>query len=682
MAYLPQNPQDLQKQLDSQVLGQSSQGQQPQQQQAPVGGASQPSTIEGSQPGQAPQAPAPKKASSGQFTNLKSYLQASQGAGQKIGQQLTGGMQRQAQQIGQAVQQQKAQYQAQVGQQEAARAQAGQEAQKVLQRVQGQPIDYNQISNEQRASQTPNYSQYIAQPELDYIKSNLGDKFSNFQEDLDTAFRPRMFAQQSQPTGSAGKYQVSPEQQALLDLQQKQERDQKLNDLYKKYNIDTSLMARQAYSVSPEELAKFRELATGQKTFKDVQDMNLTAQQVAQQQLAQKAENLKTFEGRAGQLRETFGKQRQYGSGSAALDNLLLQSQGLPETLTQATGITQGAKQTLKGAEQFSRDKLAGLLSGNEAFAKGLQSQAEGAQTGVISALDQLRTQRAAERAAQLQQEINPLLTKEQQELADLEKYYSGQESRQRLLNSMEQRLGKGGLDASLRHETLTSLRNEMRSNPKRAAEIQQILDNPNALNSEIERRKNQFLTQGTGFDVLARNSADWDWRVLDVLQNTLTGKGSQVDANTLKNLGASEKDINEIFNRQAGNAVNINLLNQFLGRLGQTIQTQRTNLPKALSEELKKASGYGFEDYTTAKDLTRESVASDADRARYAALSALAGKQDAKDLAFSKPTEAKAGRDLSRDELRTLLAKLSDTYGRAGSSVAGTAPMGNTVVK
>jgi hypothetical protein len=108
MAYLQQNLEDLKDKGSSEVLGNN----QPQ-----TGGQS--SIIEGSQPGaqlqpqqSAPRSvptstPAPKKASSGQFTNLKSYLNANQGASQKLGQTLTTGLQKESQQVGNVVQQQK-----------------------------------------------------------------------------------------------------------------------------------------------------------------------------------------------------------------------------------------------------------------------------------------------------------------------------------------------------------------------------------------------------------------------------------------------------------------------------------------------------------------------------------------------------------------------------------------------
>jgi hypothetical protein len=564
MAYLQQNQVDQVGQQSSQVLGPNGQPINNNQQQAPAQSSGQSAYIEGSQGnGQSPQpsAPAPKKASSGQFTNLRNYIQANQGAGQKIGQQLTGGMEKNAQQIGSAINQQKQQYQAQIGQQEAQRAQAGQQAQATLQQAQ-----------------------------------NLADT---------------------------------------------------------------------TQQVKQEDIANFQQLAKGQKTFQDVQDMNLTAQQVQQQELARKAEALKSFEGRAGQLKESFGKQRDYGTGKASLDNLLLQSGGnLNQVLNQAKQTSEGAAGQLKSTEQFGREELARLIGENKQFAQGLQTQAETGQSGVISALDQRKIDLAAQRAAELSGTFNPFLTNEQQELADLEKYYGGEAVRRRLVESGE----------AFGNPMVDNLRRSMLMNYDRNA--------PNAdygqykMNTTDPAFRKQFLEDyiktGTNTKNLFENQHHWDWRVQDILNNALTGKGSAVDSATLSNLGSSNRDIEQLFNRASGARVNTKELNDLIGKIGSGIQSQRASLPKALSDALQQSTGYGFEDYTKGKDISRESLASDADRARYSALSALAGRQ-ASDLQYGKPSDAKLAKQLTDGQMKEMLAKIASSYGRSGvASVPG----------
>lgn len=699
MAYLQQNPEDEKNQQNSQVLGPSGQPINQPQQQAPAGGASQPATIEGSQPGaNVPQAPATKKPSSGQFTNLRNYLQASQGAGQKIGQQLTGGMQRQAQQVGKALEQQKAQYQAQIGQQEAQRAQAAQAAQATLNKLVAPQSKINNpnyiekaqpqtttapVVEEERTSRADTQLNLNQAPQVDpvqdYLKNTLKDRYDAFQNER-------------QQLRSTSWRATTPEE--------RQRNNEALSNLYQKYGIDQQRLERIPYEISEQEVAKFRELATGQKTFKDVQDMNLAAEQVKQQQLAAQAEALKSFEGRAGQLRETFGKNRQYGQGSSTLDSLLLQRQGLPQVLETTKGIQQGLGEQIKGTKQFGSSELARLLQENKAFAQGLQTAAETGQTGVISAVDQLRAQRAAERAAQLQENLNPFLTQEQQELADLENYYGGEAVRQRLVDASRQRLG-GGFEQNLMNSVINSnkqkaianipdkktfesnrelkrkygdynnYREEMRLDIMRR-QGSEFAPSPEQLNDYI----NQYIKTGQGVDKLAMNADDWDWRVQDILNTALTGKGSAIDADTMRNLGMSQKQIDDMFNRAGGRYVDANALNTMIGNIGSALQKQKTGLTSTLSDRLKEATGYGFEDYTTGRDLSRESVASEADRARYAALSALAGRE-ATDLAFSRPAEAKAGTDLTRSQLGELLAKLSTEFGRANNSVPNTAGYG-----
>jgi len=136
MAYLQQNLEDLKDKGSSEVLSNN----QPQ-----TGGQS--SIIEGSQPGAQLQpqqsapgsvsTPAPKKASSGQFTNLRSYLNANQGASQKLGQSLTTGLQKESQQVGNVVQQQKDAQAQQIQQLAQQRAQAQTQATDVVDQAAG-----------------------------------------------------------------------------------------------------------------------------------------------------------------------------------------------------------------------------------------------------------------------------------------------------------------------------------------------------------------------------------------------------------------------------------------------------------------------------------------------------------------------------------------------------------------
>jgi hypothetical protein len=662
MAYLQQNPEDEKNQQNSQVLGPSGQPINQPQQQAPAGGASQPATIEGSQPGaNVPQAPAVKKPSSGQFTNLRNYLQASQGAGQKIGQQLTGGMQRQAQQVGKALEQQKAQYQAQIGQQEAQRAQAAQAAQATLNKLIAPQSKINNpnyiekvqpqtntapVVEEERTSRGDTQLNLNQSPQVDpvqdYLKNTLKDRYDAFQNER-------------QQLRSTSWRATTPEE--------RQRNNEALSNLYQKYGIDQQRLERIPYEISEQEVAKFRELATGQKTFKDVQDMNLAAEQVKQQQLAAQAEALKSFEGRAGQLRETFGKNRQYGQGSSTLDSLLLQRQGLPQVLETTKGIQQGLGEQIKGTKQFGSSELARLLQENKAFAQGLQTAAETGQTGVISAVDQLRAQRAAERAAQLQENLNPFLTEEQKQLQELENFYGGENIRQRLIDQARATRGST-FNQSIDQELRIQAQQSGKKNPS-----QQELD------SMREQKIQEFIKTGQGLNRIALNEHDWDWRVKQILENTFKGE----DEDTLKNLGTSQQDmINKLYNAYGvgGKYISSQQFNDYINSINKQLENQRTNLPKTLSERLKQATGYGFEDYTTGRDLTRESVASEADRARYAALSALAGRE-ATDLAFSRPADAKAGTDLTRSQLSELLAKLSTEFGRTNNTVPNTAGYG-----
>ena len=725
MAYLAQNQED-EKNQSSQVLNPNSQVQQlPQQSgsQAPSGQGAYIEASQGNGQMPTPAAPAPKKASSGQFTNLKSYISANQGAGQKIGQQITGSMEKSAQKIGSAIGQQKLQYQAQIGQQEAQRSQAGQQAQQLLQRIQGPPQQPVQQPNAQEAPKTepaPAYSKYINNAEMDYIRNKVGVDYKRFQEDLDTTFKPRVENtglngatwQAPTPDASQNLKSITPEQQALNDLYNKQQEEIKIADLYKKYNIDTSEMAKQLYSVSPEEQAKFRELATGQRTFEDVQNMNLTPQEIAQQQLAAKAESLRSFEGRGGQLKEIFGKQRQYGTGQQNIDNLLLQSQGLGQVLDRSKQISQDTGGQLIGAKQYSREELARLIGENKAFAQGLQKQTDVGQEGILSELDKLHQITSDQRAEELKSTFNPFMEAETQELADLEKYYGAEAVRQRLVDSSRERLGEGGFratnEAEMRFATENQARNNLMSfedfkalNPPRnieqATNLQQRYQNYTAEKLKqasnagrlqgrdqvnVDKFLEDYVKTGTNTPRLARNleGKDWDWRVKDIMENALTGKGSAVDADTLRNLGMSQKDIEDVYNRVGGQYIDTAGTNTLIDRFGKGIQSQKEALPTNLSNALQQATGYGYEDYTRGKDLSRESLVSDANRARYNALAALAGNQNLA-LQYQRPGDAVAAKNLSQGQMKELLAKIAATHGRATTSTVpsgGVSSMGN----
>lgn len=605
MAYLQQNQDDENAQQQSQVLNPNQQTSNVQQagQQGPSG---QGAYIEGSvgNGGQSPQsaAPAPKKASSGQFTNLRSYIQANQGAGNKIGQQLTGGIEKGAQQIGTAIAQQKQQYQAQVGQQDALRNQANQQAQQVL--------------------------------------------------------------QQAQSLGSTKE------------------------------------------QLKAEDIANFQQLATGQKTFQDVQDMNLTPQQVQQQEIARKAEALKSFEGRAGQLKETFGKQRQYGAGAGSLDSLLLQNQGLGDVLTKANAASTGTEEQLKGAQQFGRDELARLIADNQNFSKGLQTQAETGQEGVIKSLTDLEAQKKAQRLNELNTQFNPFLTAEQQELQGLQDYYGGEAVRQRVVDSSKQALGNQ-FDQTTNREVMLAAENMAKSKlmsfedfqkqnkprniqeattlknryqqyyneglKNEMANINNQLSNPEQAEQLRQQMLDQYIKTGTGTPRIATNwQHNWDPRTQNILNTSLTGNKMDVDDATLKNLGISQTDIDYVRNKAEGKYISTDLLNQLIGKIGTGISNQQTALPKALSDALKQSTGYGFEDYTQGNDLSRESLATDADRARYSALSALAGRQ-ASDLQYGKPSDAIAAKELTEGQMKELLAKIASSYGRSNvASVPG----------
>lgn len=603
MAYLQQNPVDQQNQSSSQVLGPN--GQQPQQQAQQVGPSGESAFI-GATPsaGQvAPQAPTTaRKASSGQFTNLRSYIQANQGAGQKMGQAVTSNLSKQAQQVGASLEKQKQRYESQVQEQQQQLGQAKQQAQQTIQRAMG-----------------------IAP--------------------------------------------AQPQQQQAAPVQPSAEVAKQLTD---------------------QEIQSFRELASGAKQFKDVQDLNLAAEEAKKQEIARQSDALKSFEGRAGQLRELFGKRQAYGSGASTLDSLLLQRTGnLQNLLGQTKGISEGVKQQVTGTREQANQQLANLLEANRQASQGLQQEVEGGRSGVISGLETKAEQERVQRQRLINEFLNPQVQQEQAELDQLLGYYSGEATRRRAIDAMRGSLG-GMLEQTVANQLAADRRNSIISNVNQSnfrnnPLYQQYKSAVGSFSSEAQDLENfrEYLNRQTRTSPVSTGDAraalenyiktgqglsniriEDDYGYMQPAVRAALGFEGSQDLATLQNIGLGGQ-------AQSGNPYtgrifdayqfNLNALEAERAATEARIRQQRDNVQKQLEAEIAKQTGVAYPQFATGGDISRETLASDLDRARYAALSRLAGKQ-AEELAAQ---QAQNMRLANTANITSLVQALRDRFGR-----------------
>ena len=139
--------------------------------------------------------------------------------------------------------------------------------------------------------------------------------------------------------------------------------------------------------------------------------------------------------------------------------------------------------------------------------------------------------------------------------------------------------------------------------------------------------------------------------------------EGSQ-DLATLQNIGLGGQ-------AQSGNPYtgrifdayqfNLNALEAERAATEARIRQQRDNVQKQLEAEIAKQTGVAYPQFATGGDISRETLASDLDRARYAALSRLAGKQ-AEELAAQ---QAQNMRLANTANITSLVQALRDRFGR-----------------
>ena len=320
---------------------------------APQGGDSTAGMGQGGASTTPQTAPSPtqaQKPSSGMFTNIRSYLQANQGGGERIAQSVGQNIGRDAQQIQQGVQQ-------------------------AQQRTQGD-IDRNkQLLADEKAFATDLLGRAgtaVGREDIEsYERSVLGENYDKFKEE-EAAIRNRPLPHDIGPNSANER------------ARKKQQQD--FEALREQYNLD--------YLNNPrdEEYQRFRDLAEGRTQFRDVRDLDIGSQRMQADNLSRLADRVGIDEGRLELLQRTFGNQgNQYTRGQSSLDNLMFAGseegrQALQDTVQ---GQSQNVRDLLTGTEQEVAARRQALDQMNRNLSGDVLSVGQEQTSNVLDAVNQ-----------------------------------------------------------------------------------------------------------------------------------------------------------------------------------------------------------------------------------------------------------------------------------------------------
>jgi len=381
--------------------------------------------------------------------------------------------------------------------------------------------------------------------------------------------------------------------------------------------------------LSQENIDRFRNLATGQESFNDVQEMNLAKQQLAAKRLEQQGMKAGTEQGRQDLLKSTFGQgDRAYTRGQQGLDALIVGGDADARTQLQ-NQVQQAASQANQGiqtAAQNQATSIQDLQQQNQNFAQGLQDQTSGAATKFIEDAD---TAMLAAQEARKQQ------------VADLEAQASGFQERISGLQS--------GLDMSNqanREKLMRDLgffkddKDYGQINKNWGGYDQQYYTNQSAQNF-INTGDRNALTgvkhkmDGRNLDQMLRNSAlgnlanyGQDLSLVGIDPN-IYGGSFDAEYNNLRSSYADTaygEDIGDLITGGGGRKyLDATRVLDEIGALNKKIGGFNTQdfMQKQLGEV---QGGLSLDQFKQGADISRESVSTPEQIARYQALSKLAG--------------------------------------------------------
>lgn len=612
-------------------------GAQPQPQQAGAStGASAPM-----QPTENPRDAQGGKGGSGNFTNLKSYINANQPQAQKMANAATAQNSKQAATIGQQVGQQQKELQAQIKQNNSKLTQAQEFANKQLWLAGGMQPDPSQSTEGDRGSRGIEQQNRTKE----YEQSTLGDKYSDYMSEYNILHNLK-------PDGSP-KLETK---RALSSLEQgaiRKKTEEDLNNLRNKY------FGEGKYGqVAQTDLSRFRNLATGQETFNDVQQMNLAKQQVAARRLQQQAATAGTEGGRRDLLKQAFtGAGQQYTRGQQGLDDAIVggSAEARKSIVDQTKQAAQQAQQGIQGALTDQGKSIQELQQSNQNFAKDIQGRSTGAAQGIVTEADAALEAAKQSRQAQLE---------------ELSGVQSGLTDRMGNLKSMLNMDDKANREKLMRDLQFYNpdLKQSISLNFQGRPQTDHAYEQNERVRKYIETGDRNLLTgvkhkqDGRNLDAMLRSSVlgglsgyGQDLSLIGVDPNVYGGSFDAEYNNLRKKYGeaAYGTDIADMITGDGGRKyLDATRALDEIGALNKKVSG--FNLEDMMSKELGNIQGgVSLDQLRSGADLTRENVIDPNQIAKYSALSQLAG------LSGQDLIAERAGNTVTSDKFKNFLDSL-----------------------
>ena len=587
-------------------------------------GTIQASDTQGSQ--QAPQSAGRRpseggKGSSGQFTNIRKYMEANKPQATKMAGAAGAQTQKQSQAIGQQVQQQKQQLQQQIQQNQAKLGQAKKFSDQQLWLAGGMQPDSSGNVPDSNLKNAIQRGQENKQRIADYEKGFLGDKY---QEYFEKSNELRGLKPDGSPRMTNHRF-ISPSEQEKIN----QEREANLQALRNEYFGEG-----QYGKLKQEDIARFRNLATGQEAFNDVQQMNLAKQQVAARRLQQQAGAAGTEQGRRDLLKQAFGRGgRQYTRGQQGLDDIIVSgsAEARKQLVDQTRGAAEAAQSGIKQAQQQQLRDIAGLEQQGQQFRTGLEEQTTGAQQGIVTEADAaLKAAKAAreEQLLKMEEAKKNLQTRREKLMGMLD--LGNIENRKRLMKDLK------FSDIS---PTITDWRGRTTANPEYAA-VQKYIQTGDR-NALVQGRVKHRMG-GQHLDQYLRNSVlgelagyGKDLQLLGINPNLYKGSfDAEHNKAGRKSYGSTKygSEIGDLITGSKGRKWldSYRVLDEFsaLNKMLRDTESIEKRQEEALQKQLSGIQeGLTLDQFRSGADLTRESVIDPSQIQKYQALSQLAGR-------------------------------------------------------
>lgn len=409
--------------------------------------------------------------------------------------------------------------------------------------------------------------------------------------------------------------------------------------------------------LSNEDVNRFRNLASGQETFNDVQQMNLAKQQVAARRLQQQAATAGTEGGRRDLLKQAFtGAGQQYTRGQQGLDDAIVggSAEARKSIVDQTKQAAQQAQQGIQGALTDQGKSIQELQQSNQNFAKDIQGRTTGAAQGIVTEADAALEAAKQSRQAQLE---------------ELSGVQSGLTDRMGNLKSMLNMDDKANREKLMRD--LQFYNPDLKQNLSSAfgrKTSDSAYDQNQRVKQYIETGDRNLLTgvkhkqDGRNLDAMLRSSVlgglsgyGQDLSLLGVDPNVYGGSFDAESNNLRKAYGEATygTDIADLITGSGGRKyLDATRALDEIGALNKKVSG--FNLEDMMSKELGNIQGgVSLDQLRSGADLTRENVIDPNQIAKYSALSQLAG------LSGQDLIAERAGNTVTSDKFKNFLDSL-----------------------